>query len=101
MSIEEKIKDAEISTWLYDNLTPEERISAAITCEIASYLQKYRKSHGLTQESMAEILNISLDKLIHWEDGDEDFTIENIIKIALSLNLHLNSFISAIDAILT
>ena len=64
MSIEKKLQFAKNSTWLSDALTMEEKVAAAISAEIASYLQKYRKSHGLSQHDLAAILHISNDGII-------------------------------------
>ena len=100
MSIEKKLQNAKCSTWLSDSLTQEEKVAAAMSAEIASYLQKYRKSHGLTQGDLAEMLHVSNDEVIRWENGDEDFTIANLAKIATTLNLRLSSFFGVIDEIL-
>ena len=100
MGIEKKLQNAKSSTWLSDSLTQEEKVAAAMSAEIASYLQKYRKSHGLTQDELAGILHVSNDEIIRWEDGDEDFTLANLAKIAITLNLRLSNFFGVIDEIL-
>jgi DNA-binding XRE family transcriptional regulator len=100
MGIEKKLQSAKNSTWLSDALTMEEKVAATISAEIASFLQKYRKSHGLTQQDLAEILHISNDKIICWEDGDEDFTIANLAKIATLLNIRLSNLFGVIDEII-
>ncbi|MCL2338032.1 MAG: helix-turn-helix transcriptional regulator [Firmicutes bacterium] len=100
MDLKQKLQNAKGSTWLSDALTQEEKVAAAMSAEIASFLQKYRKSHGLTQDELAKILHVSKDDIIRWEDGDEDFTIANLAKIATSLHLHLRNLFGAIDEIL-
>ena len=100
MSIEKKLQNAKSSTWLSDSLTQEEKIAAAMSAEIASYLQKYRNSHGLSQDDLAKILQVSKDVVIRWEDGDEDFTLANLAKIVTTLNMRLSSFFGVIDEIL-
>ena len=100
MSIENKIQNAKSSTWLTDSLTPEEKVAAAMSAEIAAYLQKYRKAHGLSQDDLAELLNVTSAEIIRWENGDEDFTLANLAKIATTLNVRLSSFFGIIDEIL-
>ena len=58
------------------------------------------KSHGLSQHDLAAILHISNDEIIRWEDGDEDFTIANLAKIATLLNIRLSNLFGVIDEIL-
>jgi len=100
MSIEKKIQNAKSSTWLTDSLTPEEKVAAAMSAKIAAYLQKYRKTHELTQDELAELLKVTSVEIIRWEERDEDFTLANLAKIATSLNLRLSSFFGIIDEIL-
>jgi len=100
MSIKEKLQNAKNTTWLSDALTQEEKVAAAISAEIASCLQKYRKLQGLTQNDLADVLHVSNDEIIRWENGDEDFTIANLAKVATLLNLRLCNFFGAIDEIL-
>ena len=71
MSIKDKLQNAENTTWLTEVLTQEEKVAAAMSAEIASFLQKYRKLHGLTQDGLAEILQVSNEEVIRWENGDE------------------------------
>ena len=101
MKNQDILKNAVESTWLYDSLTPEERMSAAITSVIAVQLQKCRKEHSLTQDDLAKKLGISHEDIIRWEDGDQDFTKENLIKIALTLNLQLSTFFAVFDTVLS
>jgi len=97
MGIEEKLKNAKSSNWLSDSLVQEEKAAAAMSAEVASYLQKYRKTHDLTQDDFAEILHVSKEEIIRWEDGVEDFTLANLAEITTALNLYFRNIFGVLD----
>ncbi|WP_052210486.1 helix-turn-helix transcriptional regulator [Thermoanaerobacter sp. YS13] len=49
---------------------------------IAERLQKARKSVGLTQEKVAQLLNVSRNKIINMEKGDDDYEITMLEKLS-------------------
>ena len=50
-------------------------------------IKEYRKKMGLTQEQLAEILNLSTRKLQRIEKNETHTTLETLIKIKTVLNI--------------
>ena len=95
MSVSSKIASAEISTWLIDELTEDERRVAEFIALIASSIQEQRRIQGLTQKQLAERLGVSQAMVSQWENGEENFTAATLVKISSALGLHLSNPISA------
>ena len=87
MSITDKLEKAKESTWLSDYLTQEERNTAKYIAQIAVIIQKQRKEKGYTQQELANMLDVSLDVVSSWENGEENFTIETLVKISTALGI--------------
>ncbi len=50
-------------------------------------IKEYRKMRGLTQEQLAELLNISARQLQRIEQDETKTTIQTLIKIRKTLNI--------------
>ena len=89
MSLIEKISKATESTWLSDQLTPEEMAAAGFIAQIASSIQKQRKVLGYTQKELAKKLGVSQVMVSRWENGEENFTVTTLAKISSALDMQL------------
>jgi len=89
MDIEEKIQKAKESTWLTEQLTPEEIAVAEYTAQIAISIQRQRKIKGYTQKELARKLGVSQVMISRWENGEENFTIATLAKISSALGIKL------------
>ncbi len=55
--------------------------------DIGLKIKKLRKEHGITQEQLAEYLNISPQAISKWENGTAmpDITLANVIKMCYNI----------------
>ena len=95
MGISDKMTNAEINTWLTDELSDEEIIAAEFIASIAQSIQQQRRIQGLTQKQLAEKLGVSQAMVSQWENGEENFTVTTLVRISSALGLSLSSPISA------
>ena len=51
-------------------------------------IQKYRKLNGITQEKLAEIIDVEINSISSIERGKYFPTAENLVKISNALNVH-------------
>ena len=84
----EKAKE---STWLSDQLTYEDSLTAKYLAQIAAAIQRQRKAKGYTQQELASKLGVSQVMISRWENGDENFTIATLAKISSALGLELQN----------
>jgi len=91
MSIEDNLKNAEVTTWLYDMFTEEEHAEARCRVEITTTIQLQRKALGYTQKDLAKKLGVSQVMISRWENGEENLTIATLAKIAVALGLDLRN----------
>lgn len=61
--------------------------------EIGKKLSLYRAKRGLTQEQLAEEMNISRSKVSSWETGRRDISITDLIYIADFFNLSIDNLL--------
>lgn len=61
---------------------------------IGDKIKKCRKEYGLTQEQLAEIIDIAPNYLSQIENGKRGINITNLIKIANSLNITFDYLLS-------
>ena len=52
-------------------------------------IQKYRKLNGITQEKLAEIIDVEINSISSIERGKYFPTAENLVKISNALNVKL------------
>ena len=95
MGLLEKMKTAETSTWLIDELSEEERRTAEFIAAIAVSIQLKRKAAGLTQKELADKLGVSQVMVSRWENGEENFTAATLAKISTALDTPLCNPLSA------
>ncbi|MCF7521679.1 helix-turn-helix domain-containing protein [Neisseria sp. ZJ106] len=57
-------------------------MKATINQTIGNTVAKYRKSCGMTQEQLAERLNLSLDAVSRLERGGIGWTVERLLELA-------------------
>jgi len=95
MGLLNKMKTAETSAWLTDELSEEERCAAAFIADIAVSIQTKRKVIGLTQKELADKLGVSQAMVSRWENGEENFTAATLAKISSALNIPLCNPLSA------
>ncbi|RDY30262.1 helix-turn-helix domain-containing protein [Lachnotalea glycerini] len=55
-------------------------------------LKKIRKQHNITQESLAEMLNVSIDSITKYETGKVNIGHDYIIKICKMFNISADYF---------
>ena len=89
MRINEKLRNAQVSAWLSDSLTQDERIAAKYIAQIAKTIQQQRKAKGLTQQELANLLGVSQAMVSRWENGEENFTIITLARISAALGIEL------------
>ena len=58
---------------------------------IINKLRDIRKNNNYTQESFAELLDISRSKVSSWENGKRDMNIKDAMKIAKECNVSLDN----------
>lgn len=58
---------------------------------IINKLRDIRKNNNYTQESFAELLDISRSKVSSWENGKREMNIKDAIKIAEKCNVSLDN----------
>jgi len=91
MGIEDKIQNAEECTWLSEYVTYEQHIANKCIVQVAMTVLRQRKAKGYTQKDLAKKLGVSQAMVSRWENGDENFTIETLARIAIALDLELRS----------
>lgn len=62
--------------------------------EIGRKLSLYRVKKGLTQEQLAEEMNISRSKVSSWETGRRDISITDLMYIAKYFNLSIDNLLN-------
>lgn len=61
---------------------------------IAKKLKELRKSKRITQENLAEILNISRSKVSSWETNKRDMTVTDAINLAEYYEISLDNLLN-------
>lgn len=56
-------------------------------------LRKYRKEKKLTQEKLADLLNVSFQTISKWEKKKTEPNIDTLIKIASIFNITLDELV--------
>lgn len=95
MTISEKMEKAETSTWLVDAFTEEEIKASDFIALIAVSIQQHRMELGMTQREFARKLGVSQAMVSQWENGEKNFTVATLVRIASALGLSLRNPIRA------
>lgn len=61
--------------------------------EIGQRIRKYRKAHGLSQEQLAEQINISTTHMSHIETGNTKLSLPVFVKIAEVLEIQTDDLL--------
>lgn len=62
-------------------------MSEADLKEIGKRIQQRRKQQGLTQEQLAEMMNVSIQMISNLERGNKSIRIENLIRLCQLLDV--------------
>ena len=71
-------------------------INMNIRFEIANRIKEIRKAKSITQEKMAELLGVSYNNYVRIENGRQNLTIYNLIKISKILSVTSDTIIHGI-----
>ena len=61
--------------------------------KLGKRLKEERKKQGVTQEKLAEYVNLSVSHLSHIENGNEKTSLQTIVNIANVLNVSLDDLL--------
>lgn len=61
--------------------------------EIGQRVRKYRKAHGISQEELAEKVNISTTHMSHIETGNTKLSLPVFVDIATALSVHTDELL--------
>ena len=60
---------------------------------IGQQIRKYRKAHGLSQEQLAEMVNISTTHMSHIETGNTKLSLSVLVDIANAMDVHTDDLL--------
>jgi ribosome-binding protein aMBF1 (putative translation factor) len=87
MNLKEKIENAEETSWVTDGIEPSEIMLTLINARIAAQIRFARQDLGLTRDQLAKQLGVSQYVISKWENPEHDFSISDLCKIAMELNI--------------
>ena len=87
MSLKKKIENAEKTSWVTDGIDPNEIRSTVINARLAAHIRLARQDLGLTREQLSKQLGVSQYMIAKWESPEHDFSISDLCKIAMELNI--------------
>ncbi len=87
MGIADKIRDAETTNWLAQNLTRTEIDIATTLARISADIELKRYELGMTQKEFAKYMDVSQGMVSKWESGEYNFSIETLFNICNRLGL--------------
>lgn len=82
MSVHDLFKNAKTTTWLRDYFTDERWEYNSALAIICAEIQLRRLDAGKSQTEFAKDLKVSKRKVFKWEEGEHNFTIRELAKIA-------------------
>ena len=65
--------------------------------EFASRLAKFRKSRGLTQQSLADNINLHVNQIKRYEAGTAQPTLETLVRLAKELHSSIDDLVFSDD----
>ncbi len=74
---------------LSQNMTAEELLLASMQSMIAAQISIRRQDLGLSQQQLADKLDVSQALVSRWEAGDANFTLSTLVKISQALGLRM------------
>lgn len=69
--------------------------------KIGQQIRKLRKAHGLSQEALAEKINISTTHMSHIETGNTKLSLPVFVDIAAALNVRMDELLGNPSAVTT
>ena len=72
-----------------ESLSVEEIIASAVKADVANQITEWRVAHNMSQQEMADYCEVQQNTISKWENGDLNFTIEEMAEIACKLDLVL------------
>ncbi len=63
-------------------------------CEIGKRIRKYRKAKGLSQEQLAEKVDISVTHMSHIETGNTKLSLPVFVRLAKALDIQTDDMLS-------
>lgn len=76
---------------LTKGLSDEELLMTSIQSDIAAEIASARITKGLSQKELADALGVSQALVSRWENGDSNFTLQTLVRIALKLDIEMKS----------
>jgi len=74
---------------LSESLSAEEIVASTVKADIANQITEWRITHNMNQQEMADYCGVQQNTISKWENGDLNFTIEEMAEIACKLDLVL------------
>ena len=68
------------------NLSKEDLLLAEVKLELSILIYNLRRKKKLSQEGLAKLMGVSQPYIAKIEDGEENLTIETIVKLLAALN---------------
>ena len=78
-------------TSLADSISNEEFLLSSLQGDIAATIVSTRTAKGLSQKELADTLGVSQSLVSRWESGDANFTLQTLVKIAMTLDIKMRS----------
>ena len=62
-------------------------------CAIGQKIRKYRKAKGLSQEQLAELINISVTHMSHIETGNTKLSLQVLVDLSTALEVNADDLL--------
>lgn len=79
----------ELFSALSEGFSDEELTLALLQASIASEITVRRAKRGMNQAQLAELMGVSQGLVSRWENGETNFTLETLVKIASKLDIEI------------
>ena len=86
-----KKNNIKTASWLTDSFSEEELTEIKLLGRLSAVIQRQRRALDMTQDQLATKLDVSQGMVSRWENGEENMTIETIAKLAVALDLSVQS----------
>lgn len=84
------ISGDEFARLLAEYFTAEDLQKANLLSSVSSEITRQRISRGMTQKEFASFMHVSKRLISKWENGDYNFTLEQIAEIFTKLDIVVN-----------